>query len=780
MTEMSQVAVWFHQLTDDQKRRLCLAWIVAIWAGVHAVFWDTFIYHDAWKHLFPILMNISREMGCEGIPHWLGSVDSGSAHSIFVISKSVTNLVRLPLLFTMSCFDPDVVNAVHIYRAGILVTYLLFAAGLYVLGALLFKSRWSAVFLFALTLFAGFFLQTLHSDQATNLVFYYPWIAALIVLFFREYESRYASMYLNAAAVLIALQALDQAPHVTAVALLLGFALCAWLAGRDMLEGLRLHWVHLWPALIIAIVGGAQLYVVHSQIFEYLPSLRADIVVHPSQFGETGFLQPSAFLGTLLPVSFAHQFQFLAEASGQWLIATGQPGGTRFIFFLDLVLFNIGMIPLVFAIFFFCHPAARRPRMFTGWFVLLLTLITLQQTRLFYLTFHLPFFDVFRAYLLLYLAAVVPVFVASGYGFDLLSTQTGSIQQTATARTLRTLRIIYGSVAAIILILIVWVPYRGPGDWGELFLAIAIDAAGIVAGVLLLLWWGTRWSAWSVQVRQMTAIGVLVAFGVIGTAISYSVYGISKEEVFNQFTLDADDQTALSQEIKRDPDQFRRKLCTNYEQCYLSRRPSASLNLDLDGTFLRSRGEAVFQEGLAQPAVKALSGITHPVFWISDRAVGYQDIDTVTAAMNENADDIGEFLRRQTFVRMSDLGALAGEPADTSITRDAPGADLLELDQGKDRFSLSYTSDHSFFLNAAVTHNPFWTATLAGERLPLVEGNYGGLLIEVPAGAGQIDIEFYNPGSIFFFWSRIAFLLIAAVSMAVLTRKVIRLSASEA
>ena len=78
---------------------LLLAGILVIWALVQGGFWHRLIYHDTWLYNFPVLAAISRSMACSGMPDWLGGVNSGTPMALYTSSFSLTNPIRLPLLF---------------------------------------------------------------------------------------------------------------------------------------------------------------------------------------------------------------------------------------------------------------------------------------------------------------------------------------------------------------------------------------------------------------------------------------------------------------------------------------------------------------------------------------------------------------------------------------------------------------------------------------------------------------------------------------------------------
>src|SRR5438132_6116229 len=93
--------------------------------------------------------------------------------------------------------------------------------------------------------------------------------------------------------------------------------------------------------------------------------------------------------------------------------------------------------------------------------------------------------------------------------------------------------------------------------------------------------------------------------------------GVPFGEALAAYQLDAEDRTPVAAEAAHDPNRFRRKECRSFGECYVSHRDTASLKQDLDGTFFRNRHEPVFWGDLALPVTRALSGLTHPVFWLS-------------------------------------------------------------------------------------------------------------------------------------------------------------------
>ena len=128
----------------DWTRRAALAVVLlGPWVALQIVFRDRLVYHDSWRHGFPIFYAVAKETTCRGLPRWLGVVDSGSPLIIYVMSFSLLQIVRLPALLLTGCLRLDVVPAMYVYQAQFLASYLALAGGMFVLGRLLFSRRLS-------------------------------------------------------------------------------------------------------------------------------------------------------------------------------------------------------------------------------------------------------------------------------------------------------------------------------------------------------------------------------------------------------------------------------------------------------------------------------------------------------------------------------------------------------------------------------------------------------------------------------------------------------------
>ena len=742
-----------------------LAGVLALWLIVHGVFWGRLIYHDSWTFNFPVQFGIAKNMACSGMPDWFGMVDSGTPLSIYNSSFTLTNPLRLASLFLVSCLNPGVSSAVYAQKICIFALYLFFAAGMYVMGRILYRQHLCAVYLFAASLFAGLCMETVHSDQSVLILFWLPWIVGCLVRFHRARRQPRAHWYLNAAVLLIALQALDHLPHLTAFAAGLGLLIYAALEPRALLEGLRLHWKRLWPAALALAATAAHLFYVWTALGDYASSLRYAMSTHTelrialSRLSETGFAQPAAFIGSFLPLTLTRAFDSLADNLRAWYFAHVeilQSDRRFFVYQVDEVMFFVGIIPAALTAAFLMRPGLGRLRAGWGLFALMSVLVALQQTRLYMLIFELPFFDVFRAYLHLLFFGVFAILVMSGYGMDALLTLAPKERRRLAGRALGVTAGLV-AVAGLVLAWMFFLPpatevlpaarFQLPEPNLRLRYAFMLDAAILLAGFAALAW--AVYGASEVRRGMAVVIGVLALSQAGYQAGVYRILSIPMAEGIARFGLDEADRTPLPAAVAGDPNALERKLCTHFAECYLALRDTTSLRLDHEGTFFRSLGEAVFQPDLAPPVVEALSAVGHPVFWASRRAEPYLDDAALAKRLDAHAADIADYLGQAVAVRAGDLERLGGLP------QAGEGAVLSHLSRGIDRLRLSYLAASPFYLNAALAYDPHWRVEVDGKAVAAVRGNFGGIAALLPAGSGTIELRYVDRASELFFASRI-------------------------
>ncbi|MGO8867117.1 MAG: hypothetical protein ACLQME_11505 [Alphaproteobacteria bacterium] len=739
------------------SRRLMLA-VAFAWAALHLAFLGQFIYHDSWKHNFPMLYDLAQQSSCRGLPSWLWTPDSGTPTLIYVISTSLTQILRAPALYLLGCVHPGLVASVYYHKAVTYLGYFGLALGMYVLGRLLLQHRMSAVYLFAATLFAGLCLQAAHSDQVVTITFWFPWTAACGVLYHRHYDSLSGSRYLNLAVLFVCLQSFDQYPHFQVIAVGAAAAIYALFERRRALAALRMHWRRLWPSALVLGLTISHFLILRGAVSGYAPSLRTALVVDPTLFSESGFVQPTALIGSILPTSLLAGFEALkSDMENFFEYLRVAPHTAWSIFRLDELAFYVGVVPLVLAAVFLLRPGMARLRL--GWVIWITVIfaVSLEQTRLYLFLFHyVPFFDLFRSYFLFILFVMLGVLVISAYGFDAVLTLPDVARRAVLRRAgLALFIMVLGAVIALLSMaafdpnpLHLLLTLKGP-----LLRDLLITAAAYPA----LLY--AAWPNVLPERRGLALIAVMVLSQVIYTAGTYSQVAIAQPRLFAEFGLERSELEPFDAAIRGDPNAVQRKLCAQFAECYLSRRPSVSLRRDLEGTFLRSRRGAVFVRHLSLPVAEALLGLTMPVFWTSRHLEEIDSDDSLVERLNAHDTDIALFLREVAYVKKRAFEKLAaGQDAGGEW---ADHVELRKLEWGRDVVRLSYNADKPVLLNASITCTSEWTASVDGKEIPLVCANVDGLLLRLPPGAGTVTLHYRDRWSDFVFDTRYVLLAIA-------------------
>jgi len=718
----------------------CLHWslrlaafgcVVAFWAILHWLYRNTYIFHDAWKHNFPETFGVSRNSACGQFAHWLMSPDTGSPTVIYAISISLTQPIRAVLLNLWACLPPRPLDAMLQYKLQIFVIYLGFALGMFVLGRVLFRHWLSALYLAAATLFAGFCVDNVHSDQSVIIVFWVPWCAAALALADRHAGESHAAIYVNLASVFLSLQLLDQAPHLAAFAAAIAFSLYAFMRSNRLGDLLKL-WPRYWPAALVLLFTAGCLYVVQGQIYDYQPSQRAAINVHPSQFGQTGFIQPSAFFGTMFPLTFTAAFEEIASGYG-W---------KGFNYRLDIPALYIGTVPLILVISLFPRRGLRGAPL--GWLVfsVLLVLASLQTSQLYYALYHLPFFDLFRSYFHYFEYGIVGLLVLSGYGFDRLAT----MPRGERTKVLRTTLVLSGFVfvGAAMMLGAVASYGKGAGPGFLSYLRPMAEDSAIVLAAFALLAAAARHSGLRMR-HGLFVIGTMIATQSIHAAGIYRELGEPAESIFGHFRLDAAMLTPYGAAEWRDPTRLRRVPCPTNASCFLAQRDGASLKRDLDGTFLRHHQSPVFQDALAPGTTEALLGITHPLIWAS---AGVRDVSSHPDRNHEPGAghrDVSSLLSHRT----SGIGVEAQQES-----RSQPTVSFADMRRGVNELSFRYRAENSALVTLAITAAPGWSATIDDVAIPIIKGTFDFIALRLPAGDGTVRLRYENLGSLYFFGSR--------------------------
>jgi hypothetical protein len=293
------------------------------------------------------------------------------------------------------------------------------------------------------------------------------------------------------------------------------------------------------------------------------------------------------------------------------------------------------------------------------------------------------------------------------------------------------------------------------------------DIAVLVGAPSVLLWLFRRDAQdW---VLSGGAIVVLIFSQSLYTIGVYAMLGTPHDRFMAKIAPGGETGTPLSLEVAADPRRFKRTECTLFTQCYLSLRPAASLRTDLEGSFLRSRNSVLYQEGALPALVRALLGISHPVFWSSRELRYYDDRKGLVAALNARGDGLNSHLREVTYVPGDSVPVRIREAIAHSTD-----PQLLKLHRAQDEYKIEYRSTSSFYLNASLTYDQGWAAYIDGVRVPVRRAYFDSTVVDVPPGAHTLELRYESASSRWFFVSRYILLAIGLFVLTRLTWRILR------
>lgn len=717
------------------ERRLVLiimSVILIAWGVFHYHYKDVVIVHDSWQHIFPIVFSISTIGNCLDVPLWLGSVDNGSPVVIYLISFSLTQLLRIPLLFLWQCTQPDILTAIWQYKLQIYLTYAFFSGSMYFLGRLIFKSKISAIYLFATTLFAGLCIDSSHSNQVVSILFWFPWIIAAGYLYHHSSLIEDRTKYLNFLVILICAQLLDQYPHFTVLACTTGGIVYLFLNPANSAIP-RKAIFRMWPALLAIGLTIWHLLVIKKAIAGYAPSLRSDLIVDPSSFGETGFVQPTALFASLLPMTFLAGFDAFGNGMAKLLHFFGTQANTRwFIFKLDMLLFSVGWIPLMLSLVFILSRDACTSIVRRGWIIFgsVMLAVSLQQTHLYLLIFHLPFFNVFRSYFLFIVFAMFSLLVISGYGMDKLLSVTPSIRAELVIVAVKRLIKLLAICFVFLVLLTILSPERSL-LFETLPRFLLLD--------LIMLGSATALTFFAVRLHSPYFVVIIFVFGtalpqMFFSSTAYKMTGITDGELVRSFSSPS--KEASHETSGSNLPLLTKRQCKRFAECYVSDEPMTSLNLNHDGTFLRNKSEPVFASGLSSPMLDALSRIDRPTSWLSQSSEFVSNRASAIARLNEMTADPDKGLSAVTFVY---------DPLILSKGGSEPvlGKVMSESRNGE-KMTVNVETDSPMILNISNNFSTHWRITVNGSlRLP-VFANLGNIAANLGAGVSTIELTYFS------------------------------------
>ena len=707
---------------------------IFFWALVHLIFFQTFIFHDSWKHMFPLYYSFVNQGSCLEIPSWLGTVDNGSPMLIYLISTSLTQITQIPYFFTMECLKPGVTASIYSFKFQIYLTYLIFSISIYVLGRNIFTYRSSALFLFTACLFSGIGLDHAHSNQIVSIIFWYPWIIVSAVLFIKSKNFRKKLIWWTFLCIFISAQALDQYPHFVATILFL--ASITFVVPYFFINKIQIRWIDflklLIPATIILGVTLFELLVIKGAIEGYQPSLRSGLVIAPQQFGETGFLQPTALLASFLPLSFMYDFDNLRQALGSILFNFGvKNGDSGFIFKLDALLMVCGISIVLFAIFFiFCVKSKgdKRIRNSLAAFILLVTAISMQQTKLYFVIFEIPFFNLFRSYFLFTPFIILGVMILGGYGFDRFQSADIKIRQQAAKKTCLTIILLV--LIALIIFIFLYLKSSNNKNYLITSFFLLLDL-GLIYISIFTFYEVSKVGILGSGVQKIIVINCIIL--IVLTSFLYALTGISSDDLLKKYQIDKNLSPSNSKMFTGND----RISCNSFVQCYVNSSPTVSASLDLNGTFLRNKYEPIFYiDRIGEKSWKLFSGIDGQSSWITSNIISKEMVskDIMSDYSNLQLKD-SKLSKDGLFDKYQEIKSKTGK---------------VEIKKWRGRFiHLNYQASTPSSIFLALSYDQAWNAQRSIDSLLLktLPAYIGGTSIEVPAGSGEIVLEYKNVAS---------------------------------
>jgi hypothetical protein len=555
-------------------------------------------------------------------------------------------------------------------------------------------------------------------------------------------------------------QLLDMYPHIPALAAAYAAAIYLALWRSEALRTAVRLAPRLWPASIVLLATVVALYAIHHQIFDFQPQhSRTEIKVVPSQFGQTGFTQLSAFFGSLFPLTFTHAFEEIASRY-VW---------RGFIYRLDVLMMYIGTIPLWLILALL--PRRGFGRAALGWliFTVLMALTSLQSSGFYFALFHLPFFDLFRSYFHFFDYALVGFLVVSAYGFDRIVASPAA-DRAAIFRA--TLLLGAGSIAlglAALIVFVLWAKGHGPG-----LPAYTLSMAGDAAIVLIAA--GAIYAC----ARQAIPAGRAAVLTVCGLVLSQSihvagVYGLLGEPVqttFARYKMDRRMLTPLDAADWKNPGGITRVPCEKTTGCNLAQRPAASLRTDTDGSFFRDRQSPVLRPALPANVKSALAGVTHPILWATGGVTTLPSIEALDRELAQYRGDASALLTRTTYVVDPAQKNLAATRPSTSET--PPAIEFSDMTIAPNRIAFRYRAGAEGFANLSLTAAPGWSARVNAAEAPILRAYYNYVTLRLPPGEGNVVLEYYDVLAVYFFYARALLALLALIGAAALAGRAIR------
>ena len=192
--------------------------------------------------------------------------------------------------------------------------------------------------------------------------------------------------------------------------------------------------------------------------------------------------------------------------------------------------------------------------------------------------------------------------------------------------------------------------------------------------------------------------------------------------------------------------EFIKEPCNNFPSCYTSFGPKVSLNLDLNGTFLRNKSEPIFYKStIGQSMVEKLAGLTAPAVWISNNVEVTQDKANIPNLLIKNI--AMDPSNQPNIIQSKDL-------QEVIRSRNLFKSEVSIKYWGPEEIIITYKANDNGYIFIPLNYDIHWVAKIQNRDLKNFPANLGGTAVEVPKGAGEIFITYNNPSERFLWVSR--------------------------
>jgi hypothetical protein len=655
------------------------------------------------------------ESSCGSITTWINGVDNGSPTILNLISHGITQIGTLIYILVLSCIKPSITEAIYVFKLQIIFSFCIFLLGIYSLGLSLFQKKITAIYLLTIILFSGILLDSTHSNQVLSIIFWLPWIAICFLNSNKTPNTNLKISWIFLGTLLISAQTLDQYPHFIFITTLCA-SLCILLVYPKYIENFLdiPSWKYFGCALILVITL-FQLWNILNTAGNYQPSLRPELIVKPNSFGETSFLQETSILSVFFPLTTLFTYENIVEAIIPYSnkIFTGP---RIFIFRLDSILVMTGIVPILFCLVLLLKKNKKRIERGIIIFTCLITIIALQHSKLYYLLYQVPFFNLFRSYFLLTPIALLGLLVWSAYGFEEYVESKDRLRSSYTKKSISVLLALL-SFSFLILIGLIYKSTIPSSQFREILTFSILD----LVNILISIW--VFYKARKILDMSSLCFTLLLCYALTQTLNQTGVLYLTGENIQSIIA-----KYKLSNYSKEHATEITHKIrCTTFASCYLSNLPAVSINTDLEGTFLRNKNEPIYHHlAIGENLADRLSGLVEPIIWFNQ---------TIELATNKN-----ETIKKINSTNSQQLMNIifSTDPINNEHQNIKPNNSKTRvINWYGTRLIFEHSSDAKGYIFAPINFSRHWNATIDNIPTEIYPANIGGLAIKTNEGINQ-------------------------------------------